>query len=130
MLRYWIRNMTLKSKPTAMQTPVAALITAPAIKQAAVTPSFDLLADSAFIREAQLVPSPKRPGAPAPLPFSAPTLWRKVKAGDFPAPVKLSARVTCWQVGAIRAWMNAQAAQTYTPAVVAPKRSKTAAAPV
>ena len=109
MLRFWIRNMTLKSKTTAKQTPVAALVTAPAIKHAAATPSFDLLADSAFIREAQLVPSPKRPGAPAPLPFSAPTLWRKVKAGTFPKPVKLSKRVTAWNVGAVRAWMTAQA---------------------
>jgi hypothetical protein len=104
-----IRNMTLKSKPTAKQTPVAALITAPATKRVAVIPSFDILPDSAFIREAQLVLSPKRPGAPAPLPFSAPTLWRKVKAGTFPAPVKLSERVTAWNVGAVRAWMTAQA---------------------
>ena len=32
---------------------------------------FDNLPDSAFIRESQLVQSPKRPGNPAPLPFSA-----------------------------------------------------------
>ncbi len=49
--------------------------------------NFDTLPDSAFIRESQLVQSPKRPDTPAPLPFSAPTLWRKVKAGTFPAPV-------------------------------------------
>lgn len=71
-------------------------------------PSFDTLPDSAFIREAQLVRSPKRPGAPAPLPFSAPTLWRKVKAGTFPKPVKLSERVTAWNVGTVRAWLAAQ----------------------
>jgi prophage regulatory protein len=28
------------------------------------------------------------------IPFSPATLWRKVKAGTFPAPVKLSAGVT------------------------------------
>jgi predicted DNA-binding transcriptional regulator AlpA len=94
------------------------------------TSVFDQLPDSAFVRESQLVQSPKRPNSTAPLPFSAPTLWRKVKTCDFPAPVKLSARVTCWQVGAIRAWMSAQAAQTYTPALVAPKRSKNALATV
>ena len=71
---------------------------------------FDALPDSAFIREAQLVQSPKRPDTPAPLPFSAPTLWRKVKAGTFPKPVALSARVTAWNVGAVRAWMTAQVA--------------------
>ena len=70
--------------------------------------SFDELADSAFIREAQLVQSPKRPGRPAPLPFSAPTLWRKVKAGTFPKPTKLSERVTAWNVGSVRAWIKAQ----------------------
>ena len=75
-----------------------------------ITPTgFDALPNSAFIREAQLVQSPKRPDAPAPLPFSAPTLWRKVKAGTFPKPIKLSERVTAWNVGAVREWINAQA---------------------
>jgi len=71
-------------------------------------PSFDRLPDSAFIRESQLVQSPKRPGIPAPLPFSGPTLWRKVKAGTFPKPVKLSERVTAFRVGDVRAWIAAQ----------------------
>lgn len=70
--------------------------------------SFDLLPDSAFVREAQLVQSPKRPDSPNPLPFSAPTLWRKVKDGSFPKPYKLGQRITCWRVGDIRAWMTAQ----------------------
>ena len=76
--------------------------------QGAAPSTFDTLPDSAFIRESQLVQSPKRPGIPAPLPFSAPTLWRKVKAGTFPKPVKLSQRVTAWNIGAVRAWMAAQ----------------------
>ena len=41
--------------------------------------------------------------------FSDSTLWRKVKAGTFPKPVKLSERVTAWKVGTVRAWMQAQA---------------------
>ena len=69
---------------------------------------FDTLPDSAFIRESQLVQSPKRPGNPAPLPFSAPTLWRKVKNRTFPAPVRLSERVTAWKVGDVRSWIAAQ----------------------
>lgn len=73
-------------------------------------PSFDALPDSAFIREAQLVQSPKRPESPAPLPFSAPTLWRKVKAGTFPKPHRLSERVTAWKVGDVRAWIDAHTA--------------------
>lgn len=71
---------------------------------------FDDLPDSAFIREAQLVQSPKRPGTPTPLPFSAPTLWRLSKSGKFPKPVKLSERVTAWKVGDVRAWIRAQCA--------------------
>ena len=72
------------------------------------TLDFDRLPNSAFIRESQLVQSPKRPDSTAPLPFSAPTLWRKVKVGTFPKPSKLSERVTAWNVGAVRAWMTAQ----------------------
>ncbi len=96
----------MSSKPTSLKTPVAATI--PAAKATIHTSVFDALPDSAFIRESQLVQSPKRPDHPAPLPFSAPTLWRKVKAGTFPKPVKLSERVTVWNVGAVRAWMTAQ----------------------
>lgn len=73
-------------------------------------PSFDDLPDSAFIRESQLVRSPKCPNRPAPLPFSAPTLWRKVKNGTFVKPYKLSSRITAWKVGEVRAWMAAQSA--------------------
>ena len=72
--------------------------------------NFDTLPDSAFIRESQLVQSPKRPETRAPLPFSAPTLWRKVKAGTFPKPIKLSDRVTAWKVGDVRAWIASHCA--------------------
>ena len=90
-----------KTKPTAT---ASAATTAP--DQAV----FDRLPDSAWLREAQLVRSPKSPdSAIAPLPFSAPTLWRMVKLGKFPKPTKLSARVTAWQAGQVRAWMTAQA---------------------
>ena len=79
-------------QPTSLRTPIASSISA---QKATIHQSvFDALPDSAFIREAQLVQSPKRPDTPAPLPFSAPTLWRKVKAGTFPRPVALSTRVT------------------------------------
>ena len=89
-------------------TPVASTILAakPLINHSV----FDALPDSGYVRESQLVQSPRRPATPTPLPFSAPTLWRKVKAGTFPAPVKLSERVTAWNVGTVRAWMTAQAA--------------------
>lgn len=59
---------------------------------------FDLLPDSGYVRQSQLIPSV--------LPFSSPTLWRKVVAGKFPAPVKLSAQVTAWRVSDVRAWLR------------------------
>jgi len=81
----------------------------PPYKSSGAIPSFDDLADSAFIRESQLVESPKRPGRPALLPLSAPNLWRKVKSGTFPQAINLSQRVTCWKVSDVRVWMAAQA---------------------
>lgn len=98
----------MSHKITPLKTPVAPSI--PAFKATINHSVFDALPDSAFIRESQLVQSPKRPDTPAPLPFSAPTLWRKVKAGTFPKPHKLSVRVTAFNVGAVRAWMAAQSA--------------------
>jgi prophage regulatory protein len=97
----------MSSKPTSPKPPVASRIP---VQKAHIPHSvFDALPDSAFIRESQLVQSPKRPGIAALLPFSAPTLWRKVKAGTFPKPAKLSERVTAFNVGAVRSWMAAQA---------------------
>lgn len=58
------------------------------------SPIGELLA-TGYIRQAQLIP--------AIIPVSSPTLWRMVKAGTFPAPVKLSARVTAWRVEDVRA---------------------------
>jgi predicted DNA-binding transcriptional regulator AlpA len=31
------------------------------------------------------------------------TVWRRVKSGHIPAPVKVGLRTTCWQVGKLRA---------------------------
>ena len=95
-------------KVTTLKKPPAPAL--PALKATTQPSNFDAMPDGAYIREAQLVPSPKRPGAPVPLPFSAPTLWRKVREGTFPKPVKLSCRVTAWNVGTVRAWLTAQAA--------------------
>lgn len=78
-------------------------------KEAPSQSVFDALPDSALLRESQLVRSPKRPNSTAPLPFSAATLWRGVRSGTFPAPSKLSARVTAWKCGDIRKWMAAHA---------------------
>jgi len=53
-----------------------------------------------FVRQAVLIPHI--------VPFSPATLWRKVKSKDFPAPVKLSARITAWRVQDIREWLQRQ----------------------
>jgi predicted DNA-binding transcriptional regulator AlpA len=36
--------------------------------------------------------------------MSAATIWRKVKDGTFPKPVKLSAGVTAWKIEDLLAW--------------------------
>jgi prophage regulatory protein len=53
-----------------------------------------------FVRQSALIPYI--------VPFSPATLWRKVKSKDFPAPVKLSARITAWRVQEIREWLQRQ----------------------
>jgi predicted DNA-binding transcriptional regulator AlpA len=42
------------------------------------------------------------------LPFSATTLWRKVKSGDFPAPIKLGASITAWKASDVADWIKRQ----------------------
>ena len=55
-------------------------------------------------------PRRPRPGSPPIIPFSSPTLWRKVKAGTFPPPVKLSTGTTAWAWQDVRAWMQSRVA--------------------
>ena len=55
-----------------------------------------------FVRQANLIPHM--------VPFSSATLWRKVKDGTFPQPVRLGPRITAWRVEDVRRWM---AEQTY-----------------
>jgi len=39
------------------------------------------------------------------VPFSKSTLWRRVRAGLFPAPLKLSVGITAWRVEDVRHWI-------------------------
>ncbi len=71
---------------------------------ASTSREFDGLPAIGFVRQSRLIPSI--------VPFSSATLWRKVKAGTFPAPVKLSARVTAWRVEDIREWIRSRTAAT------------------
>lgn len=53
-----------------------------------------------FLRQAQLIGGI--------LPVGSSTLWRWVRAGTFPKPVKLSAGVTAWRCEDVRAWLDRQ----------------------
>lgn len=63
------------------------------------TPTKNTLPDVGFIRQSALTPI---------LGFSGTTLWRRVKQGTFPKPIKLSANVTAWRAEEVRAWIEAQ----------------------
>lgn len=66
---------------------------------------FDALPETAYVREAELVRTQSNPAGL--LPFSSHTLWRKVREGSFPHPLKLASRVTAWRVSDVRTWMEA-----------------------
>lgn len=68
------------------------------------------LPQTGYVRQPLLVGDSKN-GAPGILPFSASTLWRRVRAGTFPAPVKLSDRITAWKAEDIRKWLDTQGQQ-------------------
>jgi predicted DNA-binding transcriptional regulator AlpA len=54
------------------------------------------LPSEGFVRQRELL---------AHVPFSKSTLWKMVASGEFPSPVKLSARITAWSVSAVRHWI-------------------------
>jgi predicted DNA-binding transcriptional regulator AlpA len=60
--------------------------------------NFDLLPDSASVRQ---------PVVQSLYACSPASVWRGVKAGRIPRPRKLSPRITCWNVGELRAALAA-----------------------
>ena len=38
--------------------------------------------------------------------FSQATLWRKVKDGTFPKPIKISERITAWRAEEVNYWIE------------------------
>lgn len=62
-------------------------------------PTLDTLADDAFVRQRQLLKTKT-------IPFSASTLWRMVRRGTFPEPVKISDKITAWRMKDIRSWQR------------------------
>lgn len=61
--------------------------------------NFNSLPPSALIRQRDLLPV---------LPFSAATLWRRVKSGEFPKPIKVDDSITAWRWADVRGWLDAQ----------------------
>ena len=61
--------------------------------------TYQLEAIPAYIRQKELLKI---------LPFSQATLWRKVKAGTFVRPVKLSTRITAWNRTDVLDWISKQ----------------------
>jgi predicted DNA-binding transcriptional regulator AlpA len=39
------------------------------------------------------------------VPFSSSTVWRKVRKGEFPTPIKISPGVTAWRVADLKRWL-------------------------
>ena len=68
--------------------------------------SIGVLPKSGYVRLAQLIPCSLEPEKAAVLPVGAATVWRWVKAGTFPKPLKLSKRITVWPVGDIKKWLS------------------------
>ena len=62
-------------------------------------PPAPALPDTGFLRQPQVL---------AFVPISKSTLWRRIQAHTFPAPLKLSARVTVWRAEDIRRWIAQQ----------------------
>lgn len=56
-----------------------------------------------FIRLRELASTHGKPGM---IPASPATIWRWVRAGRFPAPVKLSDRVTVWETTKVEAFLS------------------------
>ena len=73
----------------------------PSTDVAADRPTCDVvrLPETGFLRQPQVLVF---------VPISRSTLWRRIQAGTFPGPVKLSARVTAWRAEDVRNWISAQ----------------------
>ena len=61
--------------------------------------NYETLPDEVLIRPKQLVASGL-------VPFSIVSVWRKSKAGTFPAPIKVAPAITAWRLGDIREWLK------------------------
>jgi prophage regulatory protein len=70
--------------------------------------NFDSLPDDAFIRLKELLELNV-------IPFSATTIWRKIKARTFPQPEKVSSNIVAWRCRSIREWLQNPASYMAEP---------------
>ena len=66
------------------------------------------LPQDGFVRLKQILGDPKA-GIPPIIPVSKSTWWLGISRGLYPAPVKLSARISAWRVEDIRALIDLEA---------------------
>jgi prophage regulatory protein len=66
---------------------------------AVVKDALPALPETGFVRQPQVLRL---------VPVSKSTLWRRVRAKTFPAPVKLSPGVTAWRAEDVRCWILEQ----------------------
>ncbi len=64
-----------------------------------VSTQLPVLPETGFLRQRQVLVF---------VPVSKSTLWRRVQARTFPAPVKLSERVTVWRAEDVWRWIREQ----------------------
>jgi hypothetical protein len=64
------------------------------------------LPETGFLRLPQIIGDPKaEPPIPPIIPVKKSAWWAGCKSGRYPAPIKLSPRVTVWRVEDIRAFL-------------------------
>jgi predicted DNA-binding transcriptional regulator AlpA len=62
-----------------------------------------------YVRMSRLASKPRaNPPVHGIVPLEASTIWRLVKAGNFPAPVRLSANTVAWDLAEVESWLNAR----------------------
>jgi prophage regulatory protein len=65
------------------------------------------LPEEGYLRLPQIIGNPKAdPPVPALIPICASSWWAGVKAGRYPAPVKIGPRTTAWRIRDIRALLE------------------------
>lgn len=67
--------------------------------QAGILATYGALPATGYVRLSDLRPI---------IPLSDSTIWRRVRLGTFPAPVKLSERITAWKAEDVRRWLDQQ----------------------